>query len=204
MIPDLHAEWGKLCSLRSPWACLLAAVLLVPGTAYTLANNVTYDIDQGRAPAGLSTPPLEILGSSLQFGLAMFIAFAMLAITSEYVTGSVRSTLLAQPRRWRVLLAKTAVVTVAAAAVGAAVAAGTYELVELSSGTMRGRVPRRRWSPRAAGCWWVWPRSWCPGSRRSCAAPSGRSCCPSACWWGRSRSPSRSVRRCPPGRASTG
>jgi ABC-2 type transport system permease protein len=130
MIPVLRSEWGKLCSLRSPWICLIAAMLLVPATAFTLANDFVYDIEQGRLSAGTTRPSLDFLGSSLQFGLAMFIAFTMLPITSEYATGSIRSTLLAEPRRLRVLLSKSIVVSAIAAATGGLVGMGSYELVD--------------------------------------------------------------------------
>jgi ABC-2 type transport system permease protein len=134
VIADLRAEWGKLWSLRSPRICLLAAMLLVPATAYTLANDTMYDVAQGRMPADTVVAPLDVLGSALQFGLAMFVAFAMMTTTSEYATGSIRSTLLAEPRRWRVMLAKTAVVASTAGLAGAVVGVGTYWVIQLVLG----------------------------------------------------------------------
>jgi ABC-2 type transport system permease protein len=96
--------------VRSPAACLLGAALLTLVTAATLANDFGHDIAVGdRAPTD-TLPAGQAVGPALLLGTTVFVAFAMLPVTAEYVTGSVRSTFLAQPRRRLVLAAKTAVV----------------------------------------------------------------------------------------------
>ncbi|WP_436531665.1 hypothetical protein [Actinoplanes sp. HUAS TT8] len=106
------AEWGKLWSLRSPWFCVAAAVLLTAGLSFTLANDFAYDIANGRLPASETLPVLDPLVQATQIGRLALVALAMLMVTSEYGTGLIRSTFLARPRRGDVLLAKTAVAVV--------------------------------------------------------------------------------------------
>jgi ABC-2 type transport system permease protein len=129
MRATLAAEWGKTWSVRSPALTLLGGALLTLVVALSLANDFVHDITVGRAPADATMPVPDALAPALLFGTTVFVAFAMLPVTSEYATGSVRSTLLAQPRRGLVLAAKTIVVAlgglVAGALVGAAGILGT-------------------------------------------------------------------------------
>jgi ABC-2 type transport system permease protein len=96
-------------SVRSPALCLLGAGVLTVLAALTLANDFVHGITIGDRAADATLPPDEAVGPAVLLGTAVFVAFAMLPVTSEYVTGSIRSTFLAQPRRRLVLAAKTAV-----------------------------------------------------------------------------------------------
>jgi ABC-2 type transport system permease protein len=101
---SLAAEWTKLRSVRSTYGSLLAAVAVTVGIAALAAWAVTTD-DQ---PNPATATQLAAVGASLgQFGL---VALAALAITGEFATGSIRTTLAATPARWAVLTAKAAVV----------------------------------------------------------------------------------------------
>uniref|UniRef100_UPI003F4979DA hypothetical protein n=1 Tax=Actinomadura sp. CA-154981 TaxID=3240037 RepID=UPI003F4979DA len=108
----IAAEWGKVWSLRAPWLCMVASVLLTVGTSFTLANDFVYDINQHRRPATDTMPVPEALGPAAQLGQAALFAVAMLVVTSEYGTGVIRATFLARPRRGDVLAAKTTVASV--------------------------------------------------------------------------------------------
>jgi ABC-2 type transport system permease protein len=100
----LGAEWTKLRSVRSTYGSLLAAVVVTVGIA-ALAGWATITDDQAN-PA--TATQLAGVGASLgQFGL---VALAALAITAEFATGSIRTTLAATPARWAVLAVKGAVV----------------------------------------------------------------------------------------------
>jgi ABC-2 type transport system permease protein len=129
MRATLASEWGKTWSVRSPALTLLGGALLTLVVALSLANDFVHGITVGRAPADATMPVPDALAPALLFGTTVFVAFAMLPVTSEYATGSVRSTFLAQPRRGLVLAAKTIVValgsTVTGALVGAAGLLGT-------------------------------------------------------------------------------
>jgi ABC-2 type transport system permease protein len=79
-------------------------VAVTVGVAALAAWAITTDDQPNPAPA----TQLAAVGASLgQFGL---VALAALAITVEFATGSIRTTLAATPARWVVLTAKAAVV----------------------------------------------------------------------------------------------
>ncbi|GAA2639642.1 hypothetical protein [Paractinoplanes durhamensis] len=134
----ITAEWGKIWSLRSPWFCIVAAVLLTVGMAATLANDFLYDITQGRLPESETLAVLDPLTQAMQVGQFALVALAMLVVTSEYGTGVIRSTFLARPRRRDVLLAKTAVAAVAGFAAGLASAAAGWAAAALLLGDHAG------------------------------------------------------------------
>jgi ABC-2 type transport system permease protein len=100
----LGAEWTKLRSVRSTYGSLLAAVVVTVAIAALAAWAAATD-DQ---PTQATATQLAGFGASIgQFGL---VALAALAITGEFATGSIRTTLAATPARWVVLTAKAAVV----------------------------------------------------------------------------------------------
>ncbi|MBM2621754.1 ABC transporter permease [Actinoplanes sp. LDG1-06] len=121
----IGAEWIKLWTTRTVWWALVAAlVLMAAGSGqYALyANNGDLD-DQGTATAG------TVAVMALGFAQLAFLALAMLVMTSEFSTGTIRATLSWIPSRGRLLLAKCAVVAavtfvtgVVAGVAGAAVA----------------------------------------------------------------------------------
>ncbi|HXB49006.1 MAG TPA: ABC transporter permease [Streptosporangiaceae bacterium] len=120
----LRAEWLKLRTVSSS-AWLLAGVVALTlgvGAAVMAAN---------RCPAGttcqVDTVKLSLTG--IQAGQVVVAVLAVLAVTSEYSTGMIRTTLTAMPRRGMLLAAKSlliAVLVLAAAvvAVGASMLAG--------------------------------------------------------------------------------
>jgi ABC-2 type transport system permease protein len=100
----VSAEWTKLRSVRSTYGSLAAAVVVTVAIAALAAWAITTDDQPNPAPA----TQLAAVGASVgQFGL---VALAALAITGEFATGSIRTTLAATPARWAVLVAKAAVV----------------------------------------------------------------------------------------------
>jgi ABC-2 type transport system permease protein len=118
-----QAEWIKLWSVRSTWWCLASGILLMAACAWTLGNDFVNDLENPADQAIRDTTattmalhePLVLSALLAQFAV---VAFAMLAMTGEYATGLIRSTLRADPARGRVLLAKVAVVGVVTFACG--------------------------------------------------------------------------------------
>lgn len=104
------SEWIKLWTLRTVWWSLAAATLLMlAGSAQYALYAANGDLDpdllrNGLVPAGAT--------AVLAVGVAQFafVAFAMLTTTSEFSTGTIRSTLTWTPSRGRLLLAKCTVV----------------------------------------------------------------------------------------------
>ncbi|MEV4056112.1 ABC transporter permease [Amycolatopsis sp. NPDC049688] len=98
------AEWTKLWSVRATWWSLGGALALMLGYSTLSAMAQRYEGDRP-----LGTHDIAIGGG---FYLAQFalIAMATLYVTSEYGSGSIRSTLLWTPVRSRVVTAKAAVI----------------------------------------------------------------------------------------------
>lgn len=132
----LGSEWIKLWTVRSTWWSLGAAVVLMAACSAVMGFDFAGDVENGDVTDGTTMrvgEPAANAALIAQFGL---IAVAMLTVTGEFATGAMRGTLAADPRRGRVLFAKTAavvavvlplalVLAVSGVAIGGA-ALGTY------------------------------------------------------------------------------
>lgn len=120
------AEWVRLRTVRTTWACLLAATVVVVG----LGAIAAADEAEGTATAGnpiVSTFAGEygvLLG---QFGLLVLV---LLAVTQEYASGAIGPSLQWTPRRGVLFAARVAVPTVVATVAGVLLAL-TADLVAL-------------------------------------------------------------------------
>src|SRR3984957_278557 len=114
----LLSEWTKLRSVRSTyWALLVAAVVSLAGSLL-----FAFPAGHGANPAGRGAHVPDPVAFSF-VGWAEYPVLAVgilgvLAFTSEYATGQVRTTFTAVPRRLAVLAAKTAVVAALALVFG--------------------------------------------------------------------------------------
>lgn len=113
----LRSEWTKIRSVRSTVWTLTAAIVIAVGIS-TLGN-------WGQAShTDLSAAQLErrdLVARSMfgiMLGQLVMVVFGTLAVTSEYATGMIRTSLSAQPRRLNVFFAKFVVVAVIAFVVG--------------------------------------------------------------------------------------
>lgn len=115
--PAFAAEWTKLWSVRSTYWCLAASVLLTGGVSVLAAMKV---VDDARHVAGAAqtAPAGGVAADGAQLGQFALIALAAFVITVEYASGSIRTTLQADPRRGRMLLAKALVIGLVAFAAG--------------------------------------------------------------------------------------
>lgn len=104
----VRSELIKLTTLRSTWWSLGLTVVLAAGMALLFAA-ATRETEGGY-------PAIGVVAAPLQFTMLVAGIFGAMAITGEYSTGMIRSTLTAEPRRGAVLLAKTAAVTLLLAA----------------------------------------------------------------------------------------
>jgi ABC-2 type transport system permease protein len=113
----LHAEWTKLRTLPgTPW--LLAAII-----AATVAVSTAATAAVSCPSGGCSVDPAKLSLTGIDLGQAVVAILAVLAISSEYSTGMIRTTMTAMPRRATMLTAKAAVVT------GLVLAAGTIAVL---------------------------------------------------------------------------
>ncbi|MGP4113328.1 hypothetical protein ACTWP5_20745 [Streptomyces sp. 4N509B] len=110
LLGTLGSEWTKFWSVRSTWWALLSALVLLAGCAGVLGMDFANDVESGDASDGSTMGFGEPMANGVLFAQFGVVAFAMLTVTAEFATGAMRTTLTADPRRGRVLAAKTAVV----------------------------------------------------------------------------------------------
>ncbi|MET0433010.1 MAG: ABC transporter permease subunit [Cellulomonas sp.] len=111
----LRSEWIKLWSLRSTWWVLPITVVAQAGIAWLIAYFGTQEFGEGGIDYTVTAA--DIVGG-LQFAQLAICVLAVLAITGEYSTGMIRSTLSTSPTRTPALLAKGLVVIVVAFVTG--------------------------------------------------------------------------------------
>jgi ABC-2 type transport system permease protein len=101
----IHAEWTKLRTAPATLGLLLAVIALTVALSAGAAVAV-------RCPsAGCAQDPAKISLTGIELGQAVVAVLAVLAISGEYSTGMIRTTLAAMPRRATVLAAKAATLT---------------------------------------------------------------------------------------------
>ena len=109
----LRAEWTKLRTLRSTtWSMLLLFGLTVGLGAFFAAGS-EFTAGGSQTTATVAGEGNDLVRDSLvgvYLGQFAVVAFATLAITSEYATRMILATFTAIPRRGRVLVAKAALV----------------------------------------------------------------------------------------------
>ncbi|MFE6611885.1 ABC transporter permease [Amycolatopsis sp. NPDC057786] len=99
----ISSEWTKFWSVRSTWWCLISGLALM--LAYSGALGLAADAGVERSMA----PHAVVAGAAFYLTQFAVVALATLFMTSEYASGSIRSTLQWVPVRNRVLAAKSAV-----------------------------------------------------------------------------------------------
>ncbi|MGI8333816.1 ABC transporter permease [Actinomadura scrupuli] len=114
---ELRAEWTKLRTVAGPGGLLLATVALTVAVSAGASAAVTCP------SAGCDQDAARISLLGIQVGQAVVAMLAVLAISGEYGTGMIRTTLTAMPRRTTFLAAKAALIT------GLTLAAGTVAVL---------------------------------------------------------------------------
>ncbi|SDZ02722.1 ABC-2 type transport system permease protein [Amycolatopsis xylanica] len=130
----IASEWTKFWSVRATWWSLAAAAVLM--AAYSVMGGWAI----ARAGETGSVRSIAINGA---FYMAQFpvIAVATLFVTSEYASGSIRSSLLWVPVRNRLLLAKSAVLLPVLSVLGAALAGLAMVVGGFVAGDHASRIP---------------------------------------------------------------
>ncbi|ONI73585.1 ABC transporter permease [Kribbella sp. ALI-6-A] len=134
---SMAAEWTKLWSVRSSWLNVIGAIALTGLLGLQLGFSAAYEREN--PGPGQVVEPATV--GAMAIGALMIVqvviaAFAMVPVTSEYATGSIRSTLQWTPVRRDVLLGKALVLAPVlfvygallglVAAIGAGLAAGQW------------------------------------------------------------------------------
>jgi ABC-type transport system involved in multi-copper enzyme maturation permease subunit len=108
MVNLIRSEWIKFRSVRSTLITLLLAGGLVVLIGVIAANDAANDF-----------PPIRLteLTPGVSIAALIFGALGVQVLGQEYRFNTIRPTFTAMPRRWRVLVAKLIVVTLACAAI---------------------------------------------------------------------------------------
>lgn len=107
MIDALHAEWTKLRTLRQTAYLTLSIVVLTIGLSVLVCSAIHVGAGGG---SGQEDPTkLSLVGVYL--GQAVVVVLGVMAVSDEYGTGMIRTTLVAIPRRGILLLTKAFGVT---------------------------------------------------------------------------------------------
>jgi ABC-2 type transport system permease protein len=122
----VQMEWRKLRTVRSTWWILAVFALAMVGLATAAAVT-------GPAHAGPSYDPTENLFAGLALGQLAVGILGVLALSSEFTSGSIRATFAAVPRRGSVLAAKAAVLAVVTLAAGEALAFTAFAAFQLAA-----------------------------------------------------------------------
>jgi hypothetical protein len=115
----LKMEWLKLRSVRSTGWILLAFAAGMVGFAVLVGAN-------GPAHPDSSYDPTENLFTGLALGQLLIGVLGVLVLSSEFGSGSIRSTFAAVPHRGRVLAAKAAVTAAVTLVAGEALAFAAF------------------------------------------------------------------------------
>jgi ABC-2 type transport system permease protein len=111
----LRAEWTKLRTVRSSWWALSLAFGLTVVMSVFIASTVN---TSGKAPGDSGEDVMMLSLGGVLFGQFAVVTLAVVAITTEHATGTIRATFAANPRRHAVLGAKAAIVAATVLAVG--------------------------------------------------------------------------------------
>lgn len=109
------SEWIKLRSLRSTWVGLLAVFVILVGFGALSAAVSTGSVSQPDGGGGRfgGTGPVATVLAGSNFAVLLVGVLGSLAGAREYGSGMISSTITAVPRRWQVVLSKSAVLTAA-------------------------------------------------------------------------------------------
>ncbi|PRB65622.1 ABC transporter permease [Microbacterium sp. MYb45] len=119
-----RSEWRKLWTIRPLWMTVTAAFALTIGLcAYMIIDGTTLGGgDAGRIPFGWT--------GIYPVGMLVLVVFGVLSVSTEYASGSIRTSLTVAPRRTGVMLAKAAVVTGVSAVLAVVTTAVLYLLLQ--------------------------------------------------------------------------
>lgn len=114
----LRSEWTKFASLRSTW--LTAAVTVALGLAVGALSVTAQARGYAEIPPAerAAWDPTAMSLTAITVAQLAIGVLGVLVITAEYATGSVQPSLLAVPRRGRLLAAKAGVFTLVAVLLG--------------------------------------------------------------------------------------
>jgi len=122
----LAAEWIKLRSVRSTYLTLLFAAMAAVGVGYLVTRSQATHWATMSAQDKAAFDPVSDSFTGLGLAQLAFGVIGVLAISSEYTTGLIRTTFAAVPRRRAVVAAKAAIVGAVTLLAGELIAFATF------------------------------------------------------------------------------
>jgi ABC-2 type transport system permease protein len=116
----LRSEWTKLRSVRSTFWALAATVVLGIGLGAVISAVAADGYAKSSASSKLSWDPTGVSTSGMAVASLAIAVLGVLCISSEYSSGMIRTSLIAVPKRGRVLAAKSLVFAAVTFVVGEA------------------------------------------------------------------------------------
>jgi hypothetical protein len=105
----LRSEWVKLRSVRSTFWALTVTVVLGVGLGAVISAVTAHAYARFSVAAKLSWDPTGVSQSGVAIASLAIVVLGVLCISSEYSSGMIRTSLIAVPKRGRVLAAKSLV-----------------------------------------------------------------------------------------------
>ncbi|WP_300609261.1 ABC transporter permease [Trebonia sp.] len=166
--PDvLGSEWTKLRSVRSTFWALTVTVVLGVGLGAVISAAAARGYARFSASGKLSWDPTGVSQVGVAIAPPAIVVLGVLFISSEYSSGMIRTSLIAVPKRGRVLAAKSLVFAAVTVVVGEVVC---FTAFFAGQALISGYAPHAALGDpgvaRAAG-------SSCPVSLRCCRARGG-------------------------------
>jgi len=116
----LRSEWTKLRSVRSTFWALTVTVVLGIGLGAVISAAAAHGYARSSVSSKLSWDPTGYSQTGVAIASLAIAVLGVLCISSEYSSGMIRTSLIAVPRRGRVLAAKSLVIAAVTFAVGEA------------------------------------------------------------------------------------
>ncbi len=114
----LRSEWTKLRSVRSTFWALTVTVVVGIGLGAVISAATAYSYAKLSVSGKLSWEPAEVSLDGVAIASLAIAVLGVLCISSEYSSGMIRTSLIAVPKRGRVLAAKSLVFAVVTFVVG--------------------------------------------------------------------------------------
>jgi ABC-2 type transport system permease protein len=121
-----RSEWTKLRSVRSTYWTVLTSIVLALGLGAAISAGNAHDYKNLSLQDKLLFDPTSLSTAGLFFAQLSLGVLAILAITGEYSTGTIRTTMSAVPQRGYVLAAKSLLVALLCVAVGLVLSFGAF------------------------------------------------------------------------------
>jgi ABC-2 type transport system permease protein len=130
----MRSEWTKLRSVRSTTWTLLATVVITIGIGIIATATEATRWTHSSLADRLSFDPTNLSLTGLLFGQLAIGILGVLAISAEYGTGTIRSSLAAVPNRRVLLASKAAVYALTVLVVGEVVSFGAFFIGQMLIG----------------------------------------------------------------------